>query len=369
MPFDGSGTFNRVMNWVNDAAAAIKIKADRHDLEDDNFAAGLSNTLTKDGQSQPTANIPMNGKRLINLGAPTTGTDAATKTYVDTADGLLAPKASPTFTGKVVLPTGAAGSAPLSFPNATAAPTTPADGDIWPDSAGGGLKHRIAGVTYTYGRLEASQTWSGANSFTGAANTFGSGANGNTLLQGPAIELGQGRTVDGVTYIDFHSQFPDVDFSARLLRNAGVNGRLDLVNNGTGGFNIQSGGGLFTYNTAPILVTNLDRLDLAAGFSQAVYVNDGVKSGGVTYTPTPAGGGNMRACNNGGAFTLAADANGATAYTMVFTITNQAGAGAITLSGWTWITGDPLDTTVGSVFVCAVMKIGGYKHINIQKMQ
>ena len=83
MPFDGSGNFNRVMNWVADAAAGTKILATRHDQEDDNLASGLSNTLTKDGQSQPTANIPMNGKRLTNVGAPTTGTDAATKTYVD----------------------------------------------------------------------------------------------------------------------------------------------------------------------------------------------------------------------------------------------------------------------------------------------
>jgi len=83
MPFDGSGNFNRVMNWVSDATAGIKIVATRHDSEDDNLAAGLSNTLTKDGQSQPTANIPMNGKRLTNLGAPSAATDAATKAYAD----------------------------------------------------------------------------------------------------------------------------------------------------------------------------------------------------------------------------------------------------------------------------------------------
>jgi hypothetical protein len=117
MPFDGSGNFNRVMNWVSDELANIKIVANRHDSEDDNFASGLSNCITKDGQTQPTANIPMNGKRLLNLGNPTTGTDGANRSYVDTgdaavtsafgaADALLAPKANPTFTGKVTLPTG-----------------------------------------------------------------------------------------------------------------------------------------------------------------------------------------------------------------------------------------------------------------------
>jgi hypothetical protein len=83
MPFDGSGNFNRVMNWVADAAASIKIRADRHDQEDDNLASGLSLCLTKDGQSQPTANISWNGKKLVNLATPTAPTDAANKSYVD----------------------------------------------------------------------------------------------------------------------------------------------------------------------------------------------------------------------------------------------------------------------------------------------
>lgn len=84
MPYDGNGTFSRLMNWVQDAASAVKIKADRHDQNDDDIAAGLTNALTKDGQTQPTANIPMNGKKLVNLGDPTADTDAVNKRYVDT---------------------------------------------------------------------------------------------------------------------------------------------------------------------------------------------------------------------------------------------------------------------------------------------
>jgi hypothetical protein len=83
MPYDGNGTFSRLYNWVQDAAAAIKIKADRHDMNDDDLASGLSNCITKDGQTQPTNNLPMNGKKLINLGDPTNDTDAANKKYVD----------------------------------------------------------------------------------------------------------------------------------------------------------------------------------------------------------------------------------------------------------------------------------------------
>jgi hypothetical protein len=71
------------MNWAADAAAGIKILASRHDSEDNNFAAGLSNALTKDGQSSPTADIPFNGKKITNLANPVNPQDAVTKSYSD----------------------------------------------------------------------------------------------------------------------------------------------------------------------------------------------------------------------------------------------------------------------------------------------
>ena len=40
MPFNGSGVFQRVRNWVADATGGIKIRADFHDAEDDGIAAG-----------------------------------------------------------------------------------------------------------------------------------------------------------------------------------------------------------------------------------------------------------------------------------------------------------------------------------------
>jgi hypothetical protein len=82
MPFDGSGTFTRVTGWVADATAGIKIRADRHDLQDDDFTAGLSLTLTRDGQTQPTNNIPLNGHRLTNVGDPVDDGDVTTKGWL-----------------------------------------------------------------------------------------------------------------------------------------------------------------------------------------------------------------------------------------------------------------------------------------------
>lgn len=61
MPFNGSGTFQRVYNWVTDKNNSINITASRVDTEDTGFATGLSNTICRDGQSIITANLPMSG--------------------------------------------------------------------------------------------------------------------------------------------------------------------------------------------------------------------------------------------------------------------------------------------------------------------
>lgn len=77
MPFDGNGVFVRLRRWVNDAANNIRIRADYHDSEDDNFALGLSQCITKDGQTTVTANLPMAGFKHTNVGAATTSTQYA----------------------------------------------------------------------------------------------------------------------------------------------------------------------------------------------------------------------------------------------------------------------------------------------------
>lgn len=69
IPFNGSGTFNRVYSWVVDAANGIDITASRMDTEEDGFATGLSNCLTRDGQGKPSAAIDWNGQNLTNIAA------------------------------------------------------------------------------------------------------------------------------------------------------------------------------------------------------------------------------------------------------------------------------------------------------------
>lgn len=94
MPFDGSGNFTRsdgTLNgpnvWDQNKNAGLKIVTSRHDLHDDDLAQGLEATLTRNGETSPTANLPMAGYRHQNVGLAFARTDYARASQVQ--DGAL----------------------------------------------------------------------------------------------------------------------------------------------------------------------------------------------------------------------------------------------------------------------------------------
>jgi hypothetical protein len=95
-------------------------------------------------------------------------------------------------------------------------------------------------------------------------------------------------------------------------------------------------------------------------------VNDGTKSTG-TYTPTPVGG-NFKRIVNAGAFTLAAPSASGD-YTLVIQVTNAAGAGAITFSGFSKHAGDTLTTTSGDDFLIYITKVNGFTFASVAALQ
>ena len=126
MAFNGSGVFQRLYNWTNDAAANIKIRADRMDNEMNGMATGLSTCITKDGQTTVTANLPMAGFRHTGVGSGTSRTDY---TRLDQAqDGKLAwvdgGGTSDAITASYGIPITALVDGQLCFVRATAANAT-----------------------------------------------------------------------------------------------------------------------------------------------------------------------------------------------------------------------------------------------------
>lgn len=76
MPFNGSGTFNRLYSWVTDAANGLFVSSTRMDADTDGIATALSNCMTRDGQSPATANIPLGGFKLTGIANGTSAQDA-----------------------------------------------------------------------------------------------------------------------------------------------------------------------------------------------------------------------------------------------------------------------------------------------------
>jgi hypothetical protein len=78
MAFNGTGTFVRFYNWATDKINSVPITASRMDTEIDGIATGLSNCLTKDGQTTVTANIPMASHKFTGLSVGNARTDSLT---------------------------------------------------------------------------------------------------------------------------------------------------------------------------------------------------------------------------------------------------------------------------------------------------
>lgn len=111
MSYNGNGTFN-----INTAGQPVVpgtiISSTTFNALTTDIASGLSNAITKDGQTTPVADIPLGGFKIKNLGAGTSATDAAqlaqvqgnTISYItvsgtDTLTGTLVPTLASYKTG------------------------------------------------------------------------------------------------------------------------------------------------------------------------------------------------------------------------------------------------------------------------------
>lgn len=75
MPYNGSGTFN-LYTPGNPVISGTVISSTAFNATTADVASGLTNAITRDGQSPPSVDLPMAGKKLAGLGAGITSGDS-----------------------------------------------------------------------------------------------------------------------------------------------------------------------------------------------------------------------------------------------------------------------------------------------------
>ena len=68
MAWNGAGVWNRLYSWATDALNGLNISSSRMDDEFGNVKSGLENCVTRSGENQPLANLPMGSFRHTTVG-------------------------------------------------------------------------------------------------------------------------------------------------------------------------------------------------------------------------------------------------------------------------------------------------------------
>jgi hypothetical protein len=106
MAFNGSGTYN--LPAGNPVVTGTTISSSTTNTTNSDIATALTNCITRDGQSTPSANLPMNAKKLTGLAAGTSAGDSVRYEQVlllagGTMTGAITFAAGQTFTGTLPL--------------------------------------------------------------------------------------------------------------------------------------------------------------------------------------------------------------------------------------------------------------------------
>jgi hypothetical protein len=197
MSFNGSGTF-LINSTGQPVVANTVISATVFNALTADLASGLTNCITKDGQSTPTANIPMGNNKVTGLAVGTLANDAATLGQVQsTAAKLITISGTDTITG-------------------TMSPTLTA-------YAAGQLFYFVAG---------------GANTGAVTLNVDGLGSRAVTRDGSTALAAGDINSGEMVVVIYDGTRFQMIN-AANSFGNTTINGTLTVTGNTTLGANVS----------------------------------------------------------------------------------------------------------------------------------
>lgn len=157
MPFNGSGTFVSLAPPNFPAVPFTTILASMFNANmQDIFTNGLTKCLTRDGQSTPTANLPMAGFKFTGLGNGSSDTDSAALGQTLAARGLVGAIDWDTRTSLGIFEANAAS---LTTPSTNFPPTTSL-GFLYVTAQGAIVDQLYVTSGLIYNRQKISGTWS-----------------------------------------------------------------------------------------------------------------------------------------------------------------------------------------------------------------
>lgn len=378
MSYNGSGQFN-INTTGQPVVAGTTISSTAFNALTADLATGLSTTITKDGQSTITANIPWSGYKITGLGAATAAADAVrfdqiqsgtekwlTVTGTDTYTGSVTPALTAYAAGNTfnfVVPNTNTGASTLNIDGLGAKSITRNGSTAL--VAGDLVANSVATIVYDGTRFQVENS----NSVTNFR------VSGTLNLAGSTMTVRSSVTPRTITYIDEDATLVGLT-NTQALTGKTYNGLT--VTTTTGTFTLANGKTLtannsltfagtdsttqtFPSSSASIIGSNVSTT-LTVGYDATPY-NAGTKSSG-TFTPDKTNG-NFQYAVNGGAHTLAPPS---TNCTMIIQYTNNGSAGAITTSGFTKVSGS-FTTVNGDDFFAYITVNNGFSFLSIQALQ
>ena len=181
MAFNGSGTYN--LPAGNPVVTGTTISSSTTNTTNSDIATALTNCITRDGQSTPSANLPMNAKKLTGLAAGTTAGDSVRYEQIQYVEGV-----SSAGTSGYVLTSNGAGTAP-SFQSLSVTGFLPTTGGTM-----------TGAITFAAG-----QTFTGTLPLTGGTMTGNIVFNSGQPLGTPSSGTLSSCTVDGTDAVGFRN--------------------------------------------------------------------------------------------------------------------------------------------------------------------
>lgn len=420
MPRDGSGNFTLP---YPDFTAGSTIVSDEVDANNQHIADALTQSIAKDGQTIPTANLPMGGFRLTGLGAGLAATDSVHLSQVQNQAWMWAGTAGGTADALTLTPSPAVGAYGagqafrfIAASSNTGAATMAVSGlaakaiqnggnPLAANEIQSGKLYEIVydGTQFQLGQVTAAPAFTGPASSADNAIVRWDGTDGLTLQNsgnGPFVSdegtvlshasngavlggrppssllpLPPNDDLDDVTGIGWYRAAGSTTSNIPTANDYFV---LNCINQSAGGSSEaaqlafqQFGDRVFrrrrsngTWQSWIEIVTEDGGVTLAGGFDATEY-DAGAQGGGGTFTPDPADG-NFQKATNDGTHTLAPPGK---TCSIVIQYTNTSGAGAVTTSGFTLVDGDTISTADGDDFLFYITEVNGFSYLNVKALQ